>query len=155
MKKGFTMLEILIGASIITASFLGVLTVFDRLTRASRQMVELSQAASLLEEGLEVGRLFRDQSWINLANWPAGTIYYLTWTGSTWATTTVNALIDSKFERQVSLTNVSRDDTSKNIVSSGGTVDPNTKLVTVTVAWSTTGGTTTRSLSAYLTNLFN
>lgn len=152
------MLEILIGASIITASFLGVLTVFDRLTKASRQMSELTQANFLLEEGIEAARIWRDAGWANLGNWPSGTEYYLTWTGGAWATTTANAFLDGKFERQVSLNNVNRDDTSKNIVppaGGGGTVDPNTKLVTVTVAWSATGGTTTRSLSAYFANLFN
>ncbi|MFH1170150.1 MAG: hypothetical protein V1704_01155 [Candidatus Vogelbacteria bacterium] len=157
MKKGFTMLEILIGASIITASFLGVLTVFDRLLQASRSMVELSQATTLLEEGLEVGRIFRDQSWINLANWPSGTEYYLIWNGSSgrWATSTVNVFLDGKFERKIGLTNVNRDDTTKDIVSSGGTIDVNTKLLTATVAWSDSGATTTKTLSTYLTNLFN
>ena len=114
------MLEILIGASIITASFLGVLTVFDRLLQSSRSMVELSQATALLEEGLEVGRIFRDQSWINLANWSTGTNYYLTWSGGKWATTTVNTFIDGKFERKISLTDVNRDDTTKDIVPPAG-----------------------------------
>ena len=152
------MLEILIGASIITASFLGVLTVFDRLLQSSRSMVELSQATALLEEGLEVGRIFRDQSWINLADWSTGTNYYLTWSGGKWATTTVNTFIDGKFERKISLTDVNRDDTTKDIVppaGGGGTLDPNTKLVTVSVAWSDAGATTTKTLSTYLTNLFN
>ena len=149
------MLEILIGASIITASFLGVLTVFDRLLQNSRAMVELSQATSLLEEGLEVGRIFRDASWVNLANWPAGANYYLTWTGSTWATTTVNTFLDGKFERKISLANVSRDNTTQDIVSSGGAPDANTKLLTVIVAWRSHSATTTQTMSAHLTNLFN
>ena len=156
MKKGFTMLEILIGASIITASFLGVLTVFDRLTRASRQMVELTQASFLLEEGLEAVRIWRDTGWANLGNWPAGTEYYLIWSGSKWATSTVNVFLDGKFERKMTATNVQRN-TSKDIVPSGGTDDPNTKLMTATVAWSAPGGgaTTTKTISTYFTNLFN
>ena len=154
--RGFTMLEILIGASIITASFLGVLTVFDRLTKASRQMVELTQANFLLEEGLEAARLWRDTGWANLGNWPNGTAYYLTWNGSKWATSTSNVFLDGKFERKVTVANVQRDNTSQDIVLSGGTVDANTKLVTMTVAWSTTpGATTTKTISAYFTNLFN
>lgn len=155
VKSGFTLLEILVGASIITASFLGVLTVFDRLARASREMVELTQAGFLLEEGLEAVRIWRDTGWTNLGNWPAGTEYYLTWSGSKWATSTVNVFLDGKFERKIGLVNVNRDSTTEDIVSSGGTVDANTKLVTATVAWFNSGATTTKTISAYFTNLFN
>jgi len=154
-NSGFMMLEILIGASIITASFLGVLTVFDRLTRASRQMVELTQADSLLEEGLEVARIWRDTDWVNLGDWPTGTEYYLVWSGSKWATSTTNIYLDGKFERKIKAVNVNRDNTTKDIVVSGGTVDANTKFVTATVAWSTSGATTIKTISAYFTNLFN
>ncbi len=155
---GFTMLEILIGTSIITASFLGVLTVFGNLTKSSRLMVELSQATLLLEEGVEAGRIFRDTDWINLGNWSVGTNYYLTWTGATWATTTANTFIDGKFERKISLANVNRDNTTKDIVlpaGGSGTLDADTKLLTVSVAWRSNNATTTKTLSAYLTNLFN
>ncbi len=160
VKSGFTMLEILVGAGIITGSFLGVLTVFDRLTKASRQMVELTQAGFLLDEGLEAVRIWRDLGWANLGNWPAGTNYYLTWTGSKWATTTSNTFLDGKFERKIGLANVNRDNTTKDIVppaGGGGAVDPNTKLVTATVAWSSSGSgaTTTKTISAYFTKLFN
>ena len=155
-KQGFTLLEILVGASIITASFLGVLTVFDRLTKSSRQMVELTQAGFLLEEGLEATRVWRDTGWANLGNWPNGTEYYLTWSGSKWATSTTNTLLDSKFERKIKVANVNRDNTSKDIVLSGGTDDANTKLVTATVTWSSASGpTTVKTLSAYFTKLFN
>ncbi len=152
----FTMLEVLIGASILTTSFLGVLTVFDRLIKSSHLMVELAQATTLMEEGLEVGRIFRDQSWTNLdnSNWPSGTSYYLNWTGSAWATTTTITKVDGKFYRQLNLTSVNRHDTSKDIVVGSGTDDPNTKLLTVTVAWRNSNATTTKTMSAYLTKLF-
>ena len=155
MKKGFTLLEILIGTSIITASFLGVLTVFDRLTKTSQEMVYLTQANFLLEEGLEVVRIWRDNGWANLGNWPAGTNYYLIWTGSQWATSTQNTFLDNKFERKIKLVSVSRDNSSDDITSSGGTDDPGTKLVTMSVAWSNGVATTTKTISTYLTNFFN
>jgi len=154
MKKGFTMLEILVGASIITASFLGVLTVFDRLSKSSRAMVELTQAGFLVEEALEAARTWRDSGWANLGNWPANTDYYLAWSGSRWATSTANVFLDGKFERRIRVTAVSRGGDS-DIVSSGGTDDPETKLVTATVAWWSNGATTSKNLSTYLTDLFN
>ncbi len=157
MKKGFTLLEILVGVSIITSSFMGILTVFDRLTKASRQMVELNQANFLLEEGLEVARIWRDNSWTNLSNWPDGTEYYLTWMGSGWATSTVNTFLDNKFERKVEVSAVSRDGSDDIIPpgGGGGTDDPGTKLVTMSVAWWNGVATTTKSASTYLTDFFN
>ena len=157
MKKGFTLLEILIGAGIITASFLGVLTVLDRLTKTSQQMVNLTQANFLLEEGLEAARIWRDTGWANLGNWPSGTDYYLIWNGSSsnWATSTSNTFLDGKFERKIGLSAVSRDDSSDDITMSGGTDDPGTKLITMSVAWWNNGATTTKTISTYLTDLFN
>ena len=158
MKKGFTLLEILIGAGIITASFLGVLTVFDRLTKTSQQMIYLTQANFLLEEGLEAARIWRDASWANLGNWPAGTAYYLTWSGGKWATSTNNIFLDSQFERKIKLDSVARDDNSDDIIppgGGGGTDDPGTKFMTMSVAWSANGATTTKSISTYLTDFFN
>ena len=155
---GFTLLEILIGAGIITASFLGVLTVFDRLTKTSRQLTELTQANFLLAEGLEAARLWRGNDWGNFSNWPAGTEYYLTWNGSRWATSTVNIFLDGKFDRHLAVAPVARADGTKDILppgGGGGTTDPDTKLITVTVAWPTAGATTTKTLSAYFTNLFD
>lgn len=152
-KHGFTLLEILIGAGIITASFLGVLTVFDRLGRASRQMVELTQAGFLLTEGLEAARSWRDLGWANLGAWPEAVEYYLVWNGDRWATSTANLFLDGRFERKVAVTTAARDNGTKNIVPSGGTADPGSKLVTVTVAWSAAGATTTKTVASYLTNI--
>ena len=149
------MLEILIGASVITASFLGVLTVFDRLIKASQQMMNSVQVNFLLEEGLEAVRIWRDNGWSNLGDWPAGTEYYLTWTDSRWATSTNNVFLDGKFERKIKLLAVSRDDDTDDIVAVGGTDDPGTKFVTMTVAWRADKATTTKAISTYFTNLFN
>ena len=149
------MLEIVVGVSILTASFLGVLTVFNNLVKSSRSMIHLYQSAFLLEEGVEAGRILRDQSWTNLGGWSSGTAYHLVWTGSAWSTSTTPTLLDGLYERKITETNVSRDNISQDIVTSGGTLDPGTKLVTVTVAWLESGATTTKSLSTYLTNIVN
>ncbi len=156
-NRGFTLLEILLGVSIIAASFLGVLTVFDRLTKSSREMVELTKANFLLEEAVEAARTWRDNSWTNFANWSSGTSYYLVWSNGRWATTTSNTFFEGKFERKVRLNDVSRDATSDDIVSSGGTNDSGTKLFTATVAWysNAKGATTTKTLVTYFSDIFN
>ena len=55
------------------------------------------------------------------------------------------------FTRQVVVNNVSRDG-QFNIVSSGGTPDPDTKKITSTVSWSYKGQAYSAILSVYLTH---
>src|SRR3989344_5170826 len=40
-------------------------------------------------------------------------------------------------------------------ITESGTLDPDTKKVTVSVSWRAQSGTSTRSLSIYMTNMFN
>jgi len=56
------------------------------------------------------------------------------------------------FTREIVIEPVERD-TTDNIVESGGTLDPQTKKVTVTVSWEERGGTRELKTTTYLTNL--
>ena len=96
----------------------------------------------------------RDTSWSsNIATQSSGTVFYLAWSGSAWSTTTTNTFIDSTFERKVVFSDVYRDGSQQ--ISSSGTLDSNTKKVTVTVSWQSGGATSTRALTAYISNLFS
>jgi len=166
-KCGFTLLEVLVGAAILTASFVAILTAFDRLNRASGEMTNFVKANFLLEEGLEVVRIWRDLGWTNLSTWPDGQEYYVVWghqdspfdqdvdVGGTnsWATTTTPTLTDNRFDRRISISSVSRDGNG-NIVTSGGSDDPGTKLATVIVRWTYGQIEMERQISAYFTNVF-
>jgi len=112
------------------------------------------QASLLLEEGLETARFLRDASWANVSVPATGTTYYLTWSGTNWATsTTANVYVDGRFERTLRLDDVYRDG-SDDIVPSGGTLDVGTRKATVTVSWWDRTATSTRTISTYLTNIF-
>src|SRR3989339_357200 len=50
---------------------------------------------------------------------------------------------------------VNRDNATKDIVTSGGTSDAGTKLITVTVSWKEGGTTVTKTLQFYLTDVFS
>jgi len=152
-QLAFTLVEVVIGAAIIAGSMIGIMGVFFRLSRVAEENIRLTKASYLLEEGMEAVRIMRDSSWANLASLTPGTDYYFSWTGLTWATSSTSVLVDGLYERKFNLAEVERGNGGE-IVASGGTVDPATKLLTVEVAWSTRGATTTRSLAAYLTNLF-
>jgi type II secretory pathway pseudopilin PulG len=81
--------------------------------------------------------------------YPAGlvneTLFYLDKPASDWqlqplsSGTTETVAADPLFERSITITNVNRD-SNGDIVETGGTPDPNTKKVTVTVNWNDRGG---------------
>lgn len=112
------------------------------------------KAAYLLEEGVEAVKLLRDSSWSTYIT-PLSTsvTYYYTWTGSLWRETVTPALIDTLFARTFVVENVYRD--SNKDIQSSGTLDPNTKKFTVSVAWKAGSATTTRQVATYITNMFN
>ncbi|KKR62806.1 hypothetical protein A2643_00560 [Candidatus Nomurabacteria bacterium RIFCSPHIGHO2_01_FULL_39_220] len=133
---GFMVIEVLIASSIITVSILAAMAVAQKSVYVSRQAFHVSQAAFLLEEGAENARIARDNAWSN-----------------------VTALNSSEtvgiFTRTAVASSVNRDNATKDIVTSGGTSDAGTKLITVTVSWKEGGTTVTKTLQFYLTDVFS
>lgn len=152
-SKGFGLIEIIIGSAILTLSLIAISTYFQKTLQLNQDSGKLVKASFLLEEGIEVTKFFRDTSWVNISGLTAGSSYFLLFDGVKWATTSSNVFVDGIFERKLVIDNVFRD-TNDDIASGGGTLDANTKKATVSVAWSGRTGTTTKSISTYLTNIF-
>lgn len=152
--RGFGMIEVVIGFTVLSVSLFSIAGFFQTALRASRATESAVQSDYLLEEGVEVLKSLRDSNYTNnFKNLSTTTTYYLAWNGTSWVSTTTKTIIDSKFERKYTLADGKRDANS-DIVSSG-TADVDLKLATVSVIWwSPVIGTTTRSIQAYITNLF-
>lgn len=154
IPRGFGLVEMLVGAAALSVSLFAVSGFFQTTLVASRTTQAAIQGDYLLEEGLEATKLFRDASYANsFAKMSTTTTYYFSWNGTTWATTTVNTLIDGKFERKFTLSDVKRD--ANQDIAASGTYDPDIKLVNVSVSWRSQTGTTTRSIQTYITNIFS
>ncbi len=153
--KGFSLIEVVVGSSvcvIILLSLMGTFALQFKLAVANTSKI---QAALLEEEGLEAARILRDNGWAsNIATLATSTKFYITFDGTTWKATSTKQIIDSTFERSLMIQDVYRNG-SKDIVTSGGTYDPDIKKITASVAWLQSGATTTKTLSTYLTNIFN
>ena len=152
-QKGFGLLEIVIGLSLISVSFFALFLVSQMSLKVSGENLNIVKASFLAEEGLEAIRVFRDSGWdtyIGALN--VDSDYYFEFNGITWLSTTTNAYIDGIFERKFVLSSVYRN--AADDISVSGTPDPNTKKITVFISWLTRSGTTTRSISTYLSNLF-
>lgn len=159
-KRGFTLLEVVIASSIITASMLAILEAYSFFIRAENSNGMRVKSIYLLEEGIEASRYLRDNSWTsNILPLSTTTSYYLYFSSSnatgTWQTTTTPQIYDGVFTRKLTFGQVYRNSTTQNIstTSSGSAIDPNTRKITVQVSWNDQIGSATKSMSAYLTNI--
>ena len=151
--------EVLVAASIITASILAAMAVAQKSMYVSSQAFHTTEAAFLLEEGAEVARIFRDNNtWVNFTTiFNTSSTYYIPITVSSWTSslpTIPSGNLVGIFTRTVTFANVNRNATTEDIVSSGGVFDNGTKLVTVTVSWLEGGTTITKTLKFYIMNIF-
>lgn len=152
-NNGFSIAEIVVAVAVIALSIFGFLTVAGVSLKTLRANTNNIQAAFLLEEGVEAVRILRDSGWdANVSPLNAETNYYLSFNGTTWEATTTNIFIDNFFERKFIADNVYRD--SNDDIAVSGTLDPSTKKIIVSVSWLSQTGTTTKSISTYMTKLF-
>lgn len=111
------------------------------------------KALGYAKEGMEVVRHLRDESWsLNIAPLSLATTYYLTNTSGQWSITTSDpGLLENKFKRTVVFYEVFRD-ANDDITQTGGTSDPKTRKVVVSVSWDNDKKKV--SVSSYITDLF-
>lgn len=153
-NKGMGLVEIIIGSAIILSGILVANISYTAYVQYALSNQKNVQATYLLEEGLEVMSLIRDKGWKNnIATLSPAKTYYLTFNGGVWVITLVSQYVDGQFLRRINVANVNRD--SNDRISTVGTLDQNTKYITVTVAYFQGHATTTRSLSTYITNIRN
>lgn len=153
--RGFSLVEVVIGVSLILLSLAGLVSAYSFYLKAGLRNTDTLKAAFLLQEGVEAVTLLRDDGWSNLSSLTSGASHYLSWNGTKWVATTTAAQIDASFTRVFTLDGVYRRDSGKDIVASTSpdakTLDPNARELTVRV---TGPGGLTAQVSTYLTNLF-
>lgn len=157
--KGMTLVEVVVGATIIGTSIIFIVGVYSGLSRLSYRNTARVQAAMLAEEAVEALRTMRDAGWTaNVASLPyttfgTTTTYRLIWDNTKWQATTSPVLIDGVFDRTFQIFPVNRDG-AFNVVSTGGTEDTNSRRVVITISWREDNGTSTKSAETYLFNSF-
>jgi Tfp pilus assembly protein PilV len=160
--SGFALAEVVIAAAIIGSGLLAILGAYSFFVRAEKSNTDRVKAVFLLEEGIEAARYLRDKGWTaNIASLSTTSSYYFYLSTSSgtgmWQTTTTPQVYDGVFTRTVTFGQVYRDNTTQNIstTSSGATIDSNTRKISVSISWRDSLGSTTKSMSAYLTDLNN
>ena len=157
MGKGISLIEVIVGATIISVVLLSLGAVAQFSIGASKISTERLQAVFLASETIEALKTMRDSNWTTrLAPLTAGNTYYLLFVNDHYETTTIQpALIDGKFNRYFILESVNRDSSTNDIVTSGGTNDPDTKLVKAAVEWTSRGITKIETVKTYIMDIFN
>jgi len=154
-KRGFGLIEIIISTFIITTAFSGFYFFYQKALSVEQKSTNFIQVNLLLEEGVEVAKLFRDDSWKdNILSLSTSTPYYLNFTGVNWEATTTEILIDPVYDRTIVFEDVFRD--ANDNISSSGTYATGTLKLTVNVDWLDRGGVTvSQSMQTYIADIFD
>jgi hypothetical protein len=153
-QRGFGLLEVVIGTSIILVFFFSLMGALTAGLRLNDRNLRATRASFLMTEGIEVAKMLRASGWsANISPLSAGTAYSLEWTGSVWRTTATPMLIDGLYDRRLTFHPAYRDGNQD--LADSGTADPGTKRLLVSVSWREGVATTTATTTTYITNLFN
>jgi len=148
-NKGQSIIEILIAIA-LTAIFLPALITGLVSSREGRaQQIQRLEATTLAREVEEAVRTVRENNWNAFA---VNGTYHSVNSGTTWTLVSGSELING-FTRSAVVSDVQRD-SNGNIVTSGGTVDPSSKKVEISVSWNTPI-TSSVTYTIYLTRFIN
>ncbi len=151
-KRGQSLIELLLAVALGSILLPALLTGLVASREGNVQQKQRVRAVQLLQETQEAMRSIREKGWSNLTT--NGT-YHPVISGSSWALASGVATIGD-YTQTVAITDVRRDATTNQIVSSGGFLDPSTKRIDITIAWSipyASNITSTLYLTRYLDNL--
>lgn len=162
---GLGLVEVLVSASILSMVMIATVASVVLFLRAQASHTEKLQSAYLLEEAFEAVRYLRDTGWTSsIAPLSLNTPYHLVFGGTGWEATTTPILIDGRFTRTVTFSEVYRRDSDDDIVDAGyvgaKTLDPNTRRVSFLMTWGTESvpavsfeeGTTDSNLASFPSN---
>lgn len=149
LNAGSSVIEILVAMGIFVVISVTALSAIIGATNIGRLTQEQTQASQLAQQGFEATSSIRNNNWDSLVNGTHG----LSTAGSQWSFSGTSDVDSSgKFTRSITIESVNRD-ANNVIVTSGGTLDEDTKKITINVAWSPSPSRSNNvSFVSYLTN---
>lgn len=148
-SQGQLLVELLVALAIAAILIPAIATGFIASRQGKAQERQRLEATALAREAGEALRIIRDAAWSNVE---VNGTYHPQITGDTWTLASGSATING-YTQSIIIADVLRDSTGK-ITGFGGTVDPSTKLITVTVSWGTPIPSTVTN-TFYITRLTN
>lgn len=151
LKKGFSLVEVLVAVTVITVALTAVLSASARGASLARRGLEETQVAFLLEEGAEAVKFARAVSWGGLAALANGPDYHPSWGTNGWSLA-AGAEVSGKFTRKIQFAEAYRD--SSDDLAESGAPDPDARRVVISINWDTGNAVVTKNLEFYVINLF-
>ena len=151
-QRGVVLIEVVIASSILVIIASGLVAANIVYIKTASFTLSSTKATLLAQEGVEAVKYIRTSGWdTSVGALSTGSKHYLSFATSTfWTTTTTEEIFDEKFYRSFVVEDVLRD--VNDDIASSGTLDPNTKKLTVGVSWFGNTGTTTKEIETYITN---
>lgn len=133
-KSGQSLVELIVAMGLAVVLLPALLTGMVASREGKAQQIQRLRATAYMKEAQEAVRTVREgdngQGWSQFAQ---NGIYHPTISGSTW-TLAANAEVIDDYTRSIEIADVNRDDNGA-IVLVGGSLDPSTKKITITVSW--------------------
>lgn len=149
-QLGISLIEVLVGVSIIAVSLIAIGFSVTAYIDARAALLVNTKSVYLAEEGYEVLRALRDIDWNTIDALALDTEHYFDISTTTIGVTATPEIIDSEYRRWFVLSEVYRNNSDDIVIGAlGGTVDDGSREVTIYVQ-SPVG---TSSMQAILTNL--
>jgi len=136
-KKGFSVVEILIGLALFAVIFLFIYETLTLFFANQNRVLASTQALYLAEAGQEYMRYLRDDDWNAFSALPTGTSHYLAISTSTIAVSGTPEVIDGTFNRRFVLWPAYRNNDDDLVASTtpGASPDNESFLVVTVVTW--------------------
>ena len=134
LQNGLSVIEIIVGSAILLTVITSITTLLIFYVSLEYKTSLKTSAAILLEEGSEAVQIMRDSNWTeNIASLSNNVDYFLYWNGIEYKATTTPSLINEKFYRTITLSNIERAGDDSIVQNGFGTIDDKTKKVTIKI----------------------
>jgi type II secretory pathway pseudopilin PulG len=149
-RKGESILEFLIVIGLVAIMLPALLTGLYSSRNGKAQQYQRIQAVALLKEAQDAVKNARNNNWTNIST--DGTYHPIADSGA-WTLSPSSASING-FTESVVISSVYRDSDNK-IVTTGGTLDPSSKKVVISINWETPQSSSVQSTLYFTRYMFN
>lgn len=151
--SGFVLIDALIGltiASVLCATLISTIHQASIVSSYARDYFIASQSTLEIYEVM-VALAQKDFNILTTASCP--TACHVENDGSTWSVENASEVVDGRFTRSFTINTVNRNNTTGDIVETGGVVDLDTLQLDILVSWTTRGEARSENITTYLHNL--
>lgn len=151
--KGFALIEILLAVTIISGVMIFIFGWTSKILLLTNNNLTTYKVLLMLDEGVDAVKSIRSNDWDDISALSDESTYGLSFSSNSWVLVASQEVSSDGLIREITFDDVYRD--ANDDISESGTLDPNTKKVTVTIIWQKDGqDEKQRSLEFYITNIF-